>query len=154
MYKFTDKDNETQVETVKEKDVLLLFVRVMGICLFLIGLWAAVHTLLEALSLYKDPGKVAQFASYIEQGMGKPEINSTPAQAEINPGDPASIGQGILNNSNKELTYFIAWVISLLLLFLIASIAFSCIRTGANIVMQSRDRPKPKVKTKTPVTKN
>ena len=43
----------------------------------------------------------------------------------------------MLNSSGKELIYFIAWVITLLLLFLIATIAFSCIRTGAGIVMQS-----------------
>ena len=67
-----DDTAQAQAET-GDRDALVLAVRVLGLCLFLVGLWAAVHTLYEAFTLYRDPGRVAQFASYIEQGLGAAE---------------------------------------------------------------------------------
>ena len=45
-----------------------LMVRLAGLALLSVGLWAGVSVILEAWSLYKDPLRIERFASAIEEG--------------------------------------------------------------------------------------
>ena len=134
-------DNE---ELVRQKLIISwpeVLVRTIGIILLLVGLWASIHVLLEALRLYRDPIKIEQLASAIERGsnLDKSLTQNFHNDAAENP----DVGNAALLHSQQpgqsiRLSYFIAWIIALLILMLVVMIAFSCIRTGSELVLQDR----------------
>lgn len=140
MYEFEEdkvEEPEKRVNTVQNWPEL--FVRVIGIILLLVGLWASVHVLLEALRLYRDPLRIEQLASAIERGSNldqtlQQNVYDESGKSSARSNNPGLTGQGAANGI--RLTYFIAWIVALLLLMLIAMIAFSAIRAGSELVLQ------------------
>ena len=134
-----DKERQAQGQSAGNWPEAL--VRVVGIILLLVGLWASMQVLLEALRLYRDPVKIEQLASAIERGsnldrnlthISVDDTEENDNAANISTLSKQQSGQGI------RLTYFIAWIIALLILMLVAMIAFSCIRAGSDLVLQDR----------------
>ena len=105
------------------EDWLLLTIRGIGISLLLLGLWAAAYVMLEALQLYSDPARVEQLATAIEQGSNL---------------DRTLAPQAGSADSTLRLSYFFAWVITLMLLIITSMIAFSAIKTGGDLVLQDK----------------
>ena len=142
MYEFEEdkqEQAEEQLQASRNRDWPGHLVRGIGIVLLLIGLWASIHVLLEALRLYRDPLRIEHMAAAIEKGSNLDRSlqqavydesgkSSVPSQANL-PGPQSSQG-GI------RMTYFIAWIFALLLLMLISMIAFAAIRTGSELVLQ------------------
>ena len=104
---------------------LLLTVRGIGITLLLLGLWAAAYVMLEALQLYRDPARVEQLAGAIEHGSNL-DRTLAPRTGE----DSA--------DKTLRLSYFFAWVITLMLLIITSMIASSAIKTGGDLVLQDK----------------
>ncbi len=108
------------------------FVRSIGMLLLLIGLWAGIHVILESLSLYRDPVRIEQLAQAIERGSHIDQSLS----ADTNAANSAQSGQP---ESGIQLSYFVAWLVALMLLLLISMMAFSCIRAGSDLVLQDKN---------------
>ncbi len=131
------------------RDFLAFVVRAIGLILLLFGLWLSLEVLNEAWQLYHEPQRIERFAEAIEQGSNI-DRNIAPLQLELpdRPGgegnelDPYGRGdQRAPETAAAEpqyrlsLAYYIAWVIALLLLLLLARIALGVVRTGGELVL-------------------
>jgi hypothetical protein len=143
MYKF-DNENEEEAETTQttmssldeaSKDVLSIVVRMCGLLLLFIGLWIAIQVFNEALALYKDTANIERIAIAIEAGSN--------IDKSIAPIRDSLSGENIENSEVKtkenpngiRISYFIAWVIDLLLLLLLARISLAAIKTGGELAL-------------------
>ncbi len=103
--------------------VLRVIVRLVGIALVLIGAWIGVSTIEEAWALYRDPGRVERFAVAIEKGSG---IDTTLAASGRTAED---------SSAGFRPSYFLSWIVAILLLLLIARIAVWTIATGGRLTL-------------------
>lgn len=132
------------------KGIMATFVRVLGFVLLLAGLWIAFEVLFEAWDLYQQPEKIERFARAIEQGSNidkslmsiRESVIEPAAEGTNDTGLPAEISQfeGTRNPTeaqanNVRVSYFLAWIIVLLLLLLVARIALGVIKTGGELVL-------------------
>ncbi len=108
--------------------VLRIIVRVVGIGLVVVGAWIGVSTVEEAWDLYRDPGRVERFALAIEQGSG---IDTTLASAS-----GAASGQ----QEGFRPSYFLSWIVAILLLLVVAKVAVWMIVAGGKLTI-----PEPRV---------
>ena len=129
------------------KGILGIVVRLIGMCLLLGGLYVAFQVMLEALDLYRQPDKIQRFAAAIEKGSNidsslssiretitvTPEEDETGTVPAFSEKTPAPATQRADNNI--RVSYFLAWVIVLMLLMLIASISLRAIKTGGELVL-------------------
>ncbi|MFT6920743.1 MAG: disulfide bond formation protein DsbB [Cognaticolwellia sp.] len=114
-------------------------VRLLGLVMLLIGLFIGIKVIFEAWHLYKEPQNIERFADAIEQGS---HLDLMLAKFTSHPeaGNNQSAAQQPLQNieTNAEslrLTYFLAWIIAILLLMVIGSLASSAIRTGGQLAL-------------------
>ncbi|NKB38839.1 MAG: hypothetical protein GKR93_17035 [Gammaproteobacteria bacterium] len=129
-YEFDDQaENATTPPSLKNWPET--FVRCIGMLLLIIGLWAGLHVILESLSLYRDPLSIEQLAQAIERGSHIDQTLSADTNASISKTRSQT-------DSRIQLSYFIAWVVALLLLLLISMMAFSCIQAGSDLLIQDR----------------
>ena len=103
--------------------ILRIVVRIVGIALVLVGSWIGVSTVEEAWDLYRDPARVERFALAIEQGSG---IDSTL--------DSATGGAGERNSGFRP-SYFLSWIVAVVLLLLVAKIAVWIVATGGRLTL-------------------
>lgn len=148
MYKFdNNKDDETDSATERptasslneaSQDIFSIVVRICGLILLFIGLWIAIQVFNEALTLYKDPASIERMAKAIEAG--------SHIDKSIAPIRDSLIGNeeetGVVSTNKPEnaangfrLSYFIAWVVDLLLLLLLARIAIMAVKTGGELAL-------------------
>ena len=123
---------------------MAIIVRVIGLFLLLAGLWVAIQVMLEALELYQKPQKIERFAIAIEQGSNIDKSlvslrDSISQGSEDKDGNaitsPAPQSKSYQSPGNVRVSYFLAWVIVILLLLLIARISLTAIKTGGELVL-------------------
>ena len=145
MYKFDD-NNEEETESSKPgvkslneatQDILGIIVRISGLLLLFIGLWIAIQVFSEALALYKDPSNIERIAIAIEESSNidksiTPIRDSILGDDEIGYEKEPRTGP---DNNNFRLSYFIAWVVVLLLLMLLARLSIMAIKTGGELAL-------------------
>ncbi len=144
MYKFENDNDEGETETVQtpmqsineaSKDVLSIVVRMCGLILMFIGLYIAIQVFNEALSLYKDPANIERVAIAIEAGSNI-DKSIAPLRDSLLGDDEESSEAKVADNTNGiRISYFIAWVIDLLLLLLLARISLMAIKTGGELAL-------------------
>jgi disulfide bond formation protein DsbB len=120
-------------------DILSIIVRVVGLVILLIGLFIGIKVIFEAWELYKQPQTIERFADAIEQGS---HLDTMLAKFTPKPKQTKDIAAGQQSLQKVEtaedslrLTYFIAWIVAIVLLMLIGSLAFSAIRTGGQLAL-------------------
>ncbi len=145
MYKF-DNNNEQETESSKpttmslnetSQDVLSIVVRMCGLLLLFIGLWIAIQIFSEALALYKDPANIERMATAIETGSNI-DKSLIPIRDSLLGEDEAgadSKSRPEIQADGFRISYFIAWVVDLLLLLLLARIAIMAIKTGGELAL-------------------
>ena len=119
-----------------------LLVRGAGFVLMTIGLWVALAVVVEAWSLYRSPAGIERMANAIEHGSHLDQSLARASGSKSEPdeaiagtaGAPAQ-GESVLG---FRLSYFVAWVISLLLLMLIGRLAIAAVKTGGELVLYDR----------------
>lgn len=139
------------------RDFMAFVVRAIGLVLLLFGLWLALEVLHEAWQLYHEPARIERLAQAIEQGsnidrslaplqidkLNEQNEEDQTAESGFNTYDQES---GPARSSQPEtadaapqyrlrLSYYVAWVIALLLLLLIARIALGAVKTGGELVL-------------------
>ena len=130
-------DNASSATT----DFLSIVVRLLGLVMLLIGLFIGIKVIFEAWDLYKEPHNIERFADAIEQGshldvmlakftpQPKPKaVNNETMTQQLAPKAETS-------SESLRLTYFLAWVIAILLLMVVGGLASSAIRTGGQLAL-------------------
>ncbi len=142
MYKF-ENNNEEEAETTRPtmqlnkatQDVLAIVVRMSGLLLLFIGLWIAIQVFSEALSLYKDPTNIERMATAIEAGSNIDKTIAPIRDSLLGESAEDSNLKTEENSSGIRISYFIAWVVDLLLLLLLARISLAAIKTGGELAL-------------------
>lgn len=145
MYEF-DNNEEHETETTESatmslnessQNVLGIVVRMCGLLLLFIGLWIAIQVFSEALALYKDPTNIERMATAIEAGSNI-DKSIVPIRDSLLEGEEIETETAIKPDSDAHafrISYFIAWVVDLLLLMLLARIAIMAIKTGGELAL-------------------
>jgi len=145
MYKFdNDNEGEAEAETAQpamsslneaSKDVMSIIVRFCGLILMFIGMWVAIQVFSEALALYKDPANIERVATAIEAGSNI-DKSIAPIRDSLL-GETEEVGEAKKQGESNSIriSYFIAWVIDLLLLLLLARISLAAIKTGGELAL-------------------
>lgn len=136
------------------RDLMGFVVRAIGMLLLLFGLWLSLEVLNEAWQLYNDPTRIERFAEAIEKGSNidrsiaplqissapttpaEPGALSTYPDGSPRPANPAATAETATNPEYRfRLSYFVGWIVALLLLLLLARIAIGIVRTGGELVL-------------------
>ncbi len=144
MYKFENDNDEGETETVQapmqsineaSKDVLSIVVRMCGLILMFIGLYIAIQVFNEALSLYKDPANIERVAIAIEAGSNIDKSIAPLRDSLLGDDENGSATKTADSSNGIRISYFIAWVVDLLLLLLLARISLMAIKTGGELAL-------------------
>lgn len=125
------------------KGIMAIVVRILGMILLLAGLWVAFEVLFEAWDLYEQPQKIERFALAIEKGSNidkslvslRDSVISSTRETTGADGEETVKIETPSQANNVRVSYFIAWVIVILLLLLIARISLGVIKTGGELVL-------------------
>ena len=134
-------------------------VRGCGFVVLFVGLWVTLKVVHEALTLYADPSRIEVLADFMERSSNLDKNmlsvqqlrgSEAPPSFDLPPGnvDPASQTASDYEAHNDQLaapdlpprtslrlTYFVAWIVELLLLLLVARIGLAAIKTGGELVL-------------------
>lgn len=106
-----------------------VLVRAVGVAVLLVGVWIGVKVVLEAWALYQEPTRIEAFAEAVESGSNLDGLVADLARTAG--ATTAERGAG----GSLRLSYFAAWFISLLLLFVVGSLAMTAISTGGQLAL-------------------
>ncbi|MGR8920324.1 MAG: hypothetical protein ACU85V_11945 [Gammaproteobacteria bacterium] len=122
--------------------VLGLAVRGCGLVLLLVGFVVALMVIINAWSLYNDPARIESFARAVEHGSGLDLTLSSAAaaaRAELEPVAPDAGATAASTRAERDpelrFSYFVAWLIALLLLLLIGRLAIAAVKTGGELAL-------------------
>ena len=111
---------------------LSIMVRVVGVVVLFVGLWVGIKVILEAWALYEQPQRIVRFADDIQKHSNiDGVIGSLGTATGADKAQQAGSGPG----NGLRLSYFAAWFIALLLIFVIGSLAMSAITTGGQLAL-------------------
>ena len=118
-------------------------VRISGVVLVAVGVWAAVSVVFEAWNLYRDPSRVERFAAVLEEATGLRAPSATGHQQRRGPdtgktGSPAGVADSTAEAKHRDplalrLAYVFAWLLVVLLLLMIGKLANWTIVAGAKL---------------------
>jgi len=129
---------------MSEENVMMnTLVRGIGLLVLVLGLVLALVTIREVWLLYHYPERVERFAIAIEKGSNIDHSlsslrESVTADTDKENGVNAAAApetRPAAASGNIRVSYFLAWVIVLLLLLLLARIALSAIKTGGELAL-------------------
>ena len=143
---YQDRDGEPLMEDSQANHwgsmALGAVVRVVGVVVLFVGLWVGIKVILEAWALYEQPQRIVRFADDIQKHSNLDGVigslgviadgESSPQQQT----DKTQVAGGKKGASTGlRLSYFAAWFIALLLIFVIGSLAMSAITTGGQLAL-------------------
>ncbi len=110
-------------------------VRGFGFVLMLVGLWISLAVIAEAWSLYRNPANIERLAKAIEHGSHLDRALSRVGMADRNTLDDSASAADDTELLGFRMTYFVAWIIAILLLMLVGRLALGAVRTGGELVL-------------------
>ena len=119
-------------------------VRGCGFALMAFGFLVSLAVMVEAWSLYRAPTSIERLAKAIEKGSNLDRAltrasrqGAIPDEAVIDkdPGRPAATGDPLFG---FRFSYFVAWVVAILLLLLVGRLAIAAVKTGGELVLYER----------------
>lgn len=132
-YQFENDNSEASmtVDSVAQSTMSWL-VRIAGLVLLGVGLWAALGVINEAWSIYQNPksSRVEALARAID-GATHIDLVLAPSQRTDAGTDAARPERA----STLRLSYFIAWPIVMLLLLLVGRLAMAAMKTGGELAL-------------------
>ncbi len=137
-YRFED-DTDPPDWPARGTQISQFMVRGFGFVLMLVGLWISLAVIAEAWSLYRNPVNIERLARAIEQGshldralsrVGTPERSTLDDTASA-----ATRGEADADVLGFRMTYFVAWIIAILLLMLVGRLALGAVKTGGELVL-------------------
>ena len=115
------------------QQIISAIVRLLGLGVLLFGIGIAIVVIVEAWRLYQAPERIERFAAAIERGSNLDKIFA-PRRTGSENAEGTDVG-GDSPTEQLRLSYFAAWFIVLLLLFVLAVIAMSAISTGGQLAL-------------------
>lgn len=112
--------------------IMQSLVRGFGVLLLLVGLFITLKVVFEAWALYRDPGRIEAFAVAIEQGSNLDRA-LMPARDELDSGESGTASAA--GSNAPRVSYFVAWVLALLLLMLVGRLALGAVRVGGELAL-------------------
>jgi hypothetical protein len=132
-YQFDNDNSEANmtVDSVAQSTMSWL-VRLAGLVLLGVGLWAALGVINEAWSIYQNPksSRVESLARAIDEAT-RIDMVLAPSQRA----DAGADAAGPERASTLRLSYFIAWPIVMLLLLLVGRLAMAAMKTGGELAL-------------------
>lgn len=129
-----------------------IFVRLAGVLLLLVGLVIGIKVVVEAWGLYRSPEHIERFSWAIEQGSNLDKtirsftanrIPSSKSNVDSELPDQALRSSDMTARTSVDepvrFSYFMAWVIVILLLMLIGRLALAAIKTGGELALHHRE---------------
>lgn len=107
--------------------VVSAVVRLIGIAVLLVGVLVGVKVVLEAWALYEDPARIESFAQAVDAGSNLDGLVAGISQSVG--------GEAATRGGSLRLSYFAAWFIVLLLIFVVGSLAMAAITTGGQLAL-------------------
>ena len=138
---YQDRDDELSIGSSQATEwgavALSTVVRVVGVVVLGIGLWVGMKVILEAWALYEQPQRIVRFADDIQKHSNLDGIIGSLGTADAGEESASGAsGKPLADRpSGLRLSYFAAWFIVLLLLFVIGSLAMSAITTGGQLAL-------------------
>lgn len=138
----TDDDADDWVD--QGSRLLNLLVRASGFVLLGVGFFVALMVIASAWSLYEQPARIEAFAREIERGSnldltlsqavaaGREQVE---ADLAARPEFGAAAPPAATPAPGFRLSYFIAWLLAILLLLLIGRLALGAVRTGGELAL-------------------
>jgi len=127
-----------QQQPSQTTEVLAVIARLLGMVMLIIGLFIGIKVIFEAWNLYDEPQRIERFAEAIDEGSNLDKLLSSlqkkTVSAEQAPNE-LSATSSRPEQASLRLSYFIAWIIALLLLMVIGGLAASAIRTGGQLAL-------------------
>ena len=124
-------------------DITQLIVRAVGFILMFVGLWIGLKVINEAWALYQEPQNIERLARAIEKGSNLDKALSSAESANASQTEDSA--QASLASSNRvrevndalgfRLSYFVAWIIGILLLMLVGRLSIAAIKTGGELAL-------------------
>ncbi|MFT4581901.1 MAG: hypothetical protein ACI915_000696 [Gammaproteobacteria bacterium] len=138
-HQFEDIDQTSRLLD-NTSQITALVVRSLGFILMIVGLWIGLKVINEAWSLYKQPQNIERFARAIESGSNldkaltakEPNNRSESAKAAESATDRV---REVNNTLGFRLSYFVAWIIAILLLMLVGRLSIAAIKTGGELAL-------------------
>lgn len=141
LYQFDDEQHDADGPG-RWTRIAQIVVRGLGMLLLLFGLWIALAVIAEAWSLYQDPQKIERLAKAIEHGSNLDRTLSTASsKLAVTPDEataatpPRAAPAQIDPELGFRMTYFVAWVVAVLLLMLCGRLAIAAVKTGGELVL-------------------
>ena len=136
-YQFND-DTAAPDWSERGQQLSQLVVRAFGFVLMLVGLWISLAVIAEAWSLYKSPINIERLAKAIERGSNLDHALSRVGQSDrstLDDATPGTAGNAADEILGFRMSYFVAWVIAILLLMLVGRLSISAVKTGGELVL-------------------
>jgi hypothetical protein len=120
--------------------ITALVVRSLGFILMIVGLWIGLKVINEAWSLYKQPQNIERLALAIESGSNLDKaLTSKAPDSATESGDASIASNDRVREVNSalgfRLSYFVAWIIAILLLMLVGRLSIAAIKTGGELAL-------------------
>ena len=138
-YQFEDLD-QTSRWLDNTNQITSLVVRSLGFILMVVGLWIGLKVINEAWSLYKQPQNIERLARAIESGSNLDKALTTKAPDNLS--ESADAGEASDDRVREvnaalgfRLSYFVAWIIAILLLMLVGRLSIAAIKTGGELAL-------------------
>ena len=121
-------------------DFMSFFVRLMGVFMLLAGLWMGVKVITEVWGLYRGPHHIERFADAIDEGSNLDKVlanfsSRKPRRAKEREGLVEEMQAVEKKDESLRISYFMAWIIVILLLMLIGRLALAAIKTGGELAL-------------------
>ncbi len=113
-------------------------VRLVGVLVLLVGLWAGVRIIIEAFSLYQEPARIERFAGAIQAGSNIDGMLGNVIDKALDKKQAQDAGDTTATQGREgglRISYFAAWLIVLLLMFVIGTLAMTAITTGGQLAL-------------------
>ena len=144
MYKFDQNNEQEETDSTEtsgmslneaSQDVLNIVVRLCGLILLFIGLWIAIQVFNEALSLYREPANIERVAAAIEAGSNIDKSIAPIRDSILEDETDSTQTAAVATTGGFRISYFIAWIVQLLLLLLLARISVMAVKTGGELAL-------------------
>ena len=125
---------------------LNLVVRGFGLVLLVVGMIVALTVIVSAWSLYLAPTHIEGFAQAVERGShldltlaratqrGQQQLDSSD-RAGVSPAPRTPSSAALATQPGFRFSYFMAWLIAILLLLLVGRLAIAAVRTGGELAL-------------------
>lgn len=130
-----------QQQPSRGTEVLAIIARLLGLVILVVGLVIGIKVIFEAWSLYEEPQRIERFAEAIDQGSNLDQLLRSFSQKKSTSdveNDSEQLATTAATQSQQptlRISYFLAWIIALLLLMVIGGLAASAIRTGGQLAL-------------------